>query len=478
MTDATTSAAEREPSQLFIDGRWAEAFGRDRIRVEDPATEQIIGEVPDATKEDVDAAVAAARRAFGVWSGTSIPERKAVLQRFASSIADRREALAHLVTREMGTPIGLSRIVQADLPVSVIQGFAKHMDQLDEVEHVGNSTVVQEPAGVVGAITPWNYPIHQAVGKVGAALAAGCTVVLKPSEVTPLSAFLLAEAAREAGLPDGALNVITGSGGAGQLMAEHPDVDVISFTGSTSVGRRVLAASAGNMKRSSLELGGKSANVVLPDADLATAVHRGVEHVLENSGQTCTAWTRMLVPVHLRDDVVDLIREAFEAVVLGDPLDESTTMGPLATARQREIVQGYVETGQQEGAIVAAGSTDPWDAIGHYVRPVGFVNVHQGMRIAREEIFGPVLSVLTYSDESEALAMANDSVYGLSGAVWSSDRDRAYRFARKMRTGQVSVNGGSFNPEAPFGGYKQSGIGRELGRHGLQDFLELKAIQL
>ena len=435
--------------------------------------------MPDADARDVDRAVRAASKAFESWAATPTKERRELLGAFSSAIAARREPLAQLVTSEMGTPIELSRVVQADLPVAVINGFLDAMEDLDAVEEIGNSMVVREAAGVVAAITPWNYPIHQAVSKVGAALAAGCTVVLKPSQVTPLSAYLLVEAALEAGLPAGVLNVVTGTGRiAGEALCAHPLVDVVSFTGSTSAGSRVMQTAAHTIKRVALELGGKSANVLLPDADLQAAARRGAEHVLENSGQTCTAWSRMLVPADRQDEVVDIVREVFDQVRLGDPFNPSTTMGPLATADQRRVVERYVGTGLEQGARLAAGGVEPHQGPGHFVQPAAFAGVAPGMTIAHEEIFGPVLAILPYRDEAEALSIANDSVYGLSGAVWSQDRDRALAFARRMRTGQVSINGGSFNPAAPFGGYKQSGIGRELGPHGLLDFLEVKALQL
>lgn len=464
---------------FYVGGRWIEPSSRSALGVEDPTTEQIFGRVPEADDRDVDRAVGAARTALPDWSHTSTNDRRTMLLKFSDAIASRRETLARLVTAEMGTPLALSRVVQADLPVAVLGGFIEALDHLDDEQTVGNSMVVREAAGVVAAITPWNYPIHQAVSKVGAALAAGCTVVLKPSQVTPLSAYLLAEAAEEAGLPTGVFNLLTGTGRvAGEALAAHPLVDVVSFTGSTGAGRRVMQTAAGTIKRVSLELGGKSANVILPDADLESAVRRGAEHVLENTGQTCTAWSRMVVPAERQADVVDIVRSVFAAVRLGDPLDPGTTMGPAATEDQQRTVERYVAGGLQEGARFVAGAVAPYEGVGHFVEPSAFADVTSEMAIAREEIFGPVLSILPYKDEPEALAIANDSIFGLSGAVWSRDQERAIAFARQMRTGQVSVNGGSFNPAAPFGGYKQSGIGRELGSHGLDDFLEIKAIQM
>lgn len=464
---------------LFIGGRWVEASSARRLEVENPATETVFGWVPDGDERDVDRAVVAAHAAFPSWSMSSIDDRRRILRGFADALASRREILAQLVTREMGAPIALSRIVQADLPVDVLNGFIAAIDSLDEFETIGNSRIVREPVGVVAAIAPWNYPIHQAVSKIGAAIAAGCTVVLKPSKVTPISAFLLAEAAQEAGLPDGVLNIVTGSGrNVGEALVAHPLVDMVSFTGSTSAGRHVMASAANFIKRVSLELGGKSANVILADADFEVAVRRGAEHLLENGGQTCTAWSRMLVPREAQGDVEEILKKVFREVVVGDPLLEETTMGPVATADQRRVVDSYIRAGVTEGARTMAGQSREHEGRGHYVDPVAFGGVTSGMSIAREEVFGPLLAVMPYDDEEHALALANDSIYGLSGGVWSTDQERALGFARRMRTGQVSVNGGSFNPAAPFGGYKQSGVGRELGRHGLDDFLELKAIQL
>nr|WP_218680935.1 aldehyde dehydrogenase family protein [Rhodococcus qingshengii] len=463
--------------QLYVNGRWTVSNSTDRIEVENPATEQVVGTAPSSSPDDIDAAVESAAVAFDSWSVSSVSERRAVLERFGAEMISRREELASLVTHEMGTPIELSRVVQADLPVAVLQGVLESMASLEQPELIGNSRIYREPVGVVAAITPWNYPIHQAVSKLAAALAAGCTVVLKPSEVTPLSAYLLADCAQAAGVPDGVVNIVTGSRDAGAHLAAHPLIDAVSFTGSTNAGRHIMSAAADTIRRVSLELGGKSANVLLEDGDLEQAVRRGVQHVMENSGQTCTAWTRMIVPARLQDEVVDVIRDEFQNIVVGDPWDVGTTMGPLANRRQKLQYERYVTSGRQEGAKVAAHRRVT-PTVGHFVEPIAFCDVDNRMTIAREEVFGPLLSVIPYRDEAEALRIANDSIYGLSGAVWSSDAERALFFARRMQTGQVSVNGGKFNPAAPFGGFRQSGLGRELGRHGLEDFTEMKAVQL
>ncbi|GAA4485702.1 aldehyde dehydrogenase family protein [Rhodococcus olei] len=470
-----------DTTRLFIAGEWREPAGTGSIDVENPATGRVCGSVPAGTVVDVDAAVAAARAAFSAWSRTTPAERLGHLERLLAAMRGRAEEIASVISMEMGAPLGFSRSVQAGLPIRVLEGFVRTLPEYRFEHAVGNSCVVREPAGVVAAITPWNYPMHQAIAKLGAALAAGCTVVLKPSQVTPLSSYVLAEAVVDAGLPAGVFNLVTGTGGVvGEALAAHPDVDVVSFTGSTSAGRRVAATAAGTIKRVGLELGGKSANVILPDADFERAVRTGTRQVLNNTGQTCTAWTRMLVPADRQEEAVALVREEMSAVVVGQPADESTTMGPLASADQRDTVLGYIEKGIGEGARLVCGGVERPDcgAEGHFVAPTAFADVTSDMVIAQEEIFGPVLSILPYRDEAHALEIANDSRYGLSGAVWSADQERATEFAGRMRTGQVFVNGGAFNPCAPFGGYKQSGIGRELGAHGLEDFLEVKAVHL
>lgn len=337
-------------------------------------------------------------------------------------------------------------------------------------EKVGNSTVYHEPIGVVGAITPWNYPLHQIVAKVAPALAAGCTVVLKPAEDTPLTAQLFAEAVHEAGVPAGVFNLVTGLGPvAGQALAEHPEVDLVSFTGSTAVGRRIAATAGAAVKKAALELGGKSANVILPSADLARAVNVGVANVMSNSGQTCSAWTRMLVHRDRYDEAVALAAAA--AAKYADRI------GPVVNARQRDRVRGYIDQGVAEGARLVAGGPESPREQGYFVRPTVFADVTPDMTIAQEEIFGPVLCLLRYEDEEDALRIANGTVYGLAGAVWAGDEAEAVAFARRMDTGQVDINGGRFNPLAPFGGYKQSGVGRELGAHGLAEYLQTKSLQ-
>jgi acyl-CoA reductase-like NAD-dependent aldehyde dehydrogenase len=379
----------------------------------------------------------------------------------------------------MGSPISFAQKVQAALPIAVMGSYAQILGDFSFEETIGNSLVVKEPVGVVGAITPWNYPLHQIVNKVAPALAAGCTVVLKPSEVAPYSAFLLAEIIDEVGLPAGVFNLVTGTGPVvGEAIARHPDVDMVSFTGSTAAGRRVSQLAAETIKRVSLELGGKSANVFLDDADFAKAGKIAVAQAFPNAGQTCSALTRMLVPRERQAEVVEQVRAAAESYAAGDPTSPDTRLGPLVSAAQRERVLGYIRKGVEEGATLVTGGTDAPAERGYYVAPTVFADVTPEMTIAREEIFGPVLAVMPYDDEDDALRIANATVYGLAGGVWSGDAERAKAFARRMRTGQVDVNGGRFNPLAPFGGYKQSGTGRELGPYGLEEFLEVKAIQL
>ncbi|MFI2434041.1 aldehyde dehydrogenase family protein [Streptomyces sp. NPDC018693] len=455
---------------IYLDGAWRPALSRDLIDVVNPVDEQVIGQVPAAGPADVDAAVRAARRALPGWAATPPAERAARLAALRDALAAREEEIAETVTAELGSPPAFSRAVHAAVPIAVAGSYAELAATHPFEEKVGNSTVHHEPIGVVAAITPWNYPLHQIVAKAAPALAAGCTVVLKPAEDTPLVAQLFAEAVHEAGVPAGVLNLVTGLGPvAGQALAEHPGVDLVSFTGSTAVGRTIGAVAGAAIKKVALELGGKSANVILPSADLARAVNVGVANVMANSGQTCSAWTRMLVHRDQYEEAVALARTA--AAKYGDRI------GPLVNAKQQARVLGYIENGVQEGARLVAGGTEPPRERGYFVSPTVFADVTPEMTVAQEEIFGPVLSVLRYDDEEDALRIANGTVYGLAGAVWAGDQAEAVAFARRMDTGQVDINGGRFNPLAPFGGYKQSGVGRELGAHGLAEYLHTKSLQ-
>ena len=464
---------------LFVAGDWVRPAGTDTLTVVNPTTEKPLADVPAGTPADVDAAVAAARAAFPAWAATPVAERAALLSALADGLAARQDDVAALIASEVGSPLRFARSTQAGLPITVLRSYAELLGTYAFEETVGSSLVLREPVGVVAAITPWNYPLHQVVAKVAAALAAGCTVVLKPSEVAPLSAYVLAAVAQAAGLPAGVLNLVTGTGPeVGEALAAHPDVDMVSFTGSVRGGRRVQEVAAGTVKKVALELGGKSANVVLPDADLAQAVKIGLANCFINGGQTCTAWTRMLVPAALHDQALELAAAGTEKYVVGDPFDAGTRVGPMVTSAQRDRVRSYIAEGISSGATLVAGGPDAPLDTGWFVAPTVFGDVRPDSVIAQEEIFGPVLAVLPYGSEDEAVEIANGTPYGLSGAVFSADREHAVAVARRLRTGQVVVNGGAFNPVAPFGGYKQSGTGRELGRYGLEEFLEVKSLQL
>ncbi|WP_406263469.1 aldehyde dehydrogenase family protein [Actinacidiphila glaucinigra] len=457
---------------MYIDGDWRPAAGTGTIDVVNPADEQVFATVPAGTADDVDTAVRAARGALHGWAATPPAERAARIAALRDVLAARSEEIAETVSAELGAPLAFSRAVHAGLPIAVAGSYAELAATHPFEERIGNSTVLHEPVGVVGAITPWNYPLHQIVAKVAPALAAGCTVVLKPAEDTPLVAQLFAEAVHEAGLPAGVFNLVTGLGPvAGQALAAHEGVDLVSFTGSTAVGRQIAATAGAAVKRVALELGGKSANVILPGADLARAVGVGVANVMSNTGQTCSAWTRMLVHRDMYEEAVDLAVTAAAKYVPGERI------GPVVNARQHERVRGYIAKGVEEGARLVAGGTDVPRTRGYWVSPTVFADVTPQMTIAQEEIFGPVLSILAYEDEEDALRIANGTVYGLTGAVWAGDDAAAVAFARRMDTGQVDINGGRFNPLAPFGGYKQSGVGRELGPHGLAEYLQTKSLQ-
>ncbi|MEU8683650.1 aldehyde dehydrogenase family protein [Streptomyces sp. NPDC048611] len=463
----------KQHDAMYIDGSWRPAEGSGTIEVVDPAGGQVIATVPAGSAQDVDAAVRAARAALPGWAATAPGERADRLAALRDQLAARAEEVAATITAELGSPLAFSTAVHAGIPVAVCGSYAELARTHAFEETLGNSTVLHEPVGVVGAITPWNYPLHQIVAKVAPALAAGCTVVLKPAEDTPLVAQLFAECVDAAGIPAGVFNLVTGLGPvAGQALAEHDGVDLVSFTGSTAVGKRIGALAGAAVKPVALELGGKSANVILPGADLPKAVAVGVANVMANSGQTCSAWTRMLVHRDRYAEAVELAAAAAAKYVPGERI------GPLVNAAQRDRVRGYIERGVAEGArIVAGGPEAPVPAAGYYVAPTVFADVTPEMTIAQEEIFGPVLSILSYTDEDDAARIANDTVYGLAGAVWAADDAEAVAFARRLHTGQVDINGGRFNPLAPFGGYKQSGVGRELGPHGLTEYLQTKSLQ-
>ena len=468
--------------RFFIGGQWVAPSGRETIDVHNAGSGEVMGRVPAGTEKDIDAAVAAARSAFESWSALAPDRRAEYLEKISGALKARSDELAKTIAQEVGMPLKMSSRIQAGLPIANFANYAKLVREFQFESRVGNSLVVREPVGVVGAITPWNYPLHQITLKVAPALAAGCTVVLKPSEVAPFNAFILAEAAESVGLPKGVLNVVTGYGtAAGEALVKHPGVDMISFTGSTRAGKRISELAAQTVKRVALELGGKSASLILDDADLAAAVKGTVNGCYLNSGQTCTALTRMLVPQSKYEEAAKIAAEVAKGFTVGDPLADSTRLGPLTSKAQLERVRGYIRKGVEEGAELVAGGAEPPEGVpagGYYVRPTVFGKVRNDMTIAQEEIFGPVLSIIPYRDEEEAIRIANDTMYGLAGAVWSKDEARAQRVARRIRAGQVDVNGGAFNMNAPFGGFKQSGHGREAGVYGLEEFLEYKSLQL
>jgi aldehyde dehydrogenase (NAD+) len=467
--------------KLFIGGQWAAPSTKESIEVHNAGTGEVMGTVPAGGERDIDAAVAAAHAALEGWSRTPVAQRAAFLQKISDGLKARAEELAKTIAQEVGMPIKLAGRIQAGLPIANFANYAKIAGEFKFEERVGNSVVVKDPVGVVGAITPWNYPLHQIALKVAPALAAGCTVVLKPSEIAPFNAFILAEVVEAAGLPKGVFNLVTGYGPVvGEALVKHPKVDMISFTGSTRAGKRISEVAAQQVKRVALELGGKSASVILEDADLAAAVKGTVNGCFLNSGQTCTALTRMLVPASKYEEAAKLAAEAAKGFTLGDPLAETTRLGPLSSQMQLERVRSYIRKGVAEGAELVAGGADAPEGLpgGYFVKPTVFGKVKNSMTIAQEEIFGPVLSIIPYQDEDEAVRIANDSPYGLAGAVWSKDDARAQSVARRIRAGQIDVNGGAFNMNAPFGGFKQSGHGREAGVYGLEEFLELKSLQL
>jgi acyl-CoA reductase-like NAD-dependent aldehyde dehydrogenase len=475
------SAEIQARDKLYIGGEWVDPSSDDKIEVVNPSTEEVIGSVPSGTTEDVDRAVEAAKTAFETWSQTSREERANYLRAIAGGMNERAGEIVTTIASELGMPVRLTQAIQLGLPLNAFAQMPTWMEEIEWERQLGNSLVVKEPVGVIGAITPWNYPLHQIAGKVAPALAAGCTVVLKPASQTPLCTFLLAEIMDSVGLPAGVFNLVTGPGGAiGERLASHPDVDMVSFTGSTLVGRRIAELAAQTVKPVALELGGKSPNVILDDADLAKAIPDAVGKCFLNSGQTCSALTRLLVPREKLEAAEEIAKVAAESFTPGNPFDEATRLGPVVSADQRDTVRKYIEKGIDEGAKLVTGGAEGPEGLdrGYFVRPTVFSNVSNDMTIAQEEIFGPVLVIIPYEDEDDAVRIANDSIYGLAGGVWSGDPDRAKQVARRIRTGQIEINGGAFNPAAPFGGYKQSGHGRENGPLSIDDFLQLKALQL
>lgn len=466
-------------TQLYIDGHWVSPQGGAPLPVINPATEQPFSQVANGSAADVDLAVAAARRAFPGWSTTDVATRVACLEAIVAGIEARHEELAIAITTEMGAPLTLARAAQVSAGLAHFKTIVPILRQYAFETRRGTTTLVREPVGVCGLITPWNWPLNQIACKVAPALAAGCTVILKPSELAPVSATLLAEIIHAAGVPAGVFNLVHGTGPTvGAALTAHPDVDLISFTGSTRAGREVSRAAADTVKRVCLELGGKSANIILDDApDFAKAVTAGTFACFNNSGQSCNAPTRMLVPKTRLDEAITAAKAAAARVTLGDPMDPGTRLGPVVSAAQFQRITALIEAGIAEGAQLVAGGPGRPAGLdrGYFIQPTVFAGVHNDMTIAREEIFGPVLCLLTYGSEAEAIDLANDSDYGLSGYV-SGAPEHARAVARRLRTGMVHVNGASLDFQAPFGGYRQSGHGREWGVEGFEEFLEIKAV--
>ncbi len=467
--------------KFYIGGQWVAPQGSDKIQVIDPSNEEICGVVPSGNNQDVEAAVAAAKQAFKTWGQSPAAERSELIKKLSEKVTANMQKIGELCALELGTPLQTSVAVHGGMGVGVVSSYIDVPFEMEKEEQLGNSKVIKEPVGVCAFITPWNFPLHQIVAKVMPALAAGCTMVLKPSSDTPLTAYYFAELMDECGFPPGVFNLITGPGRTvGEAMCTHADVDLVSLTGSTEAGRRVAALAAETVKRVGLELGGKSASVVLDDADVAKAAGIAGGSICMNSGQVCAALSRLIVPRAKHGEAVAAAKAAAESVTVGGAFEEGATMGPVASKAQRDSVVEYIQKGIDEGATLVTGGTTPPDGrnTGYFVQPTIFSDVRTDMVIAQEEIFGPVLAIIPYDSEAEAVEIANDSIFGLSGAVWSGDDARALKVAKQIRTGQVSVNGGAFNIAAPFGGYKQSGIGRELGPHGLTEFTEIKSIQL
>ena len=471
----------RKRERFFINGKWRQPSSGDVIEVVDAGDESLLGTVPVAKKAEVDEAVKAAREAFGKWADTPVAARAELLEKTADNLKARAPEIAEVISREVGMPLKMSQRIQAALPVIVTASYAKLLQEFSFEVRIANSRVFRVPKGVVATITPWNYPLHQLVGKVAPALAAGCTVVAKPASEAPLSAFLLAEAIEAAGFPPGVFNLVSGDGPTtASLLVQHADVDMISFTGSTATGAKIAAAAAATAKRVTLELGGKSPSLVLNDADFPRALKTTVNNCFLNSGQTCNALTRLLVPRNRLAEVEEQVATLVAGMTLGDPGDPNTKLGPLVSARQRDRVRQYIREAIQAGTRLLIGGDDPPEGLsrGFYVRPTVFTEVDPGAVIAQEEVFGPVLCIIGYREVEEAIAIANGTRYGLAAAVWSADSERAVQVARRIRAGQIDINGAPFNALAPFGGFKQSGYGRELGVFGLEEYLEPLSIQL
>jgi aldehyde dehydrogenase (NAD+) len=467
--------------KLYINGQWVTPHGKGMIAVVDPSTEGVYAQIPEGAPEDATSAVLAARAAFDQWSALTGTQRGEYLEKVAAGLKARSVDLSNAIASEVGMPVKMAGMVQVAGPVWNWGNYAKIAKEFEFETKLGHSLIVREAIGVVSAITPWNFPLNQITLKVAAAMAAGCTVVLKPSEVAPINAFILAEVIHEAGVPAGVFNLVTGYGPVvGEVLASHPEVDMVSFTGSTGAGKRVAELAAKTVKKVALELGGKSAAVILDDADLKSSVKGTVANCFLNSGQTCSATTRMLVPRAKLEEALGYAKEFAQTYTLGPAMGEGVKLGPLVSEIQRSRVRSYIEKGQAEGAtLVTGGASAPENlAIGFFVQPTVLAAKSTKDTVAQEEIFGPVLTVIPFDSEAEAIAIANDSPYGLGGAVFAGTDDHAIAVAKKIRTGQININGGQWNPHAPFGGYKQSGVGRENGLYGMEEFLEYKSLQL
>ncbi len=477
---ATEAGGIQRITDIYVDGKWIASSSSDSVEVTNPTTAKVIATVPSGTPADVDRAAAAAKKAFESWSQTDVATRASLLRKVSEGIKARGEEIAKAAASDIGTPMKTGRYMHVALPATTFANMADNIEKFEFERRDGALAIVREPVGVVGCITPWNYPLHQIAAKIAPAMAAGCTVVVKPSEVAPLSAYILAEIIDEAGFPAGVFNMVSGLGPVvGEAIASHRDIDMVSFTGSIRAGTRVAALAAADVKRVTLELGGKSPNVVLDDVDdLPKIVQGAISSAYLNAGQTCSALTRLIVPRSRLAEIEELARTAAQAQQLGDPASDDTALGPIVSEVQYKRVIGYIKKGVDEGAKLVVGGADRPQGFddGYFVAPTVFSAVKPDSTIAQEEIFGPVLVIIPYNTEEEAIAIANGTQYGLSGAVWSGDVKRAERVAKRIRTGQVKINGGAFNPIAPFGGYKHSGVGRELGPLGLEEFLETKAL--
>ncbi|MEH6549148.1 MAG: aldehyde dehydrogenase family protein [Pseudomonadales bacterium] len=464
--------------KLYINGQWQASTGSQHA-INNPATEQPCASSPLGTENDVVAAISAARAAFPAWSQTSAQQRCDYINAIADGMKERFNDLVDAVSITMGCPKNMTVDLHINSSIDGLRSFAERAFMMEKIDDHGGFKVLKEAIGVCTLINPWNYPLSQLVGKLGPALASGCTVVIKPAEQTPVQDFIMAEIVDKVGLPAGVFNLVSGSGRKlGATLCGHPEVDMVSFTGSTAAGIKVSEAAAPTIKRVCLELGGKSAYIITDDADLETAVNWGIEDIMINTGQTCNAHTRMLVPQSRYDEIVSLAKAAAEAIVVGDPLDENSFMGPMASASQKGIVLDYINKGLEEGARLVTGGTDMPTGVdcGAYVKPTIFADVNNQMAIAREEIFGPVLCMIPYRDIDHAVEIANDSVFGLSSAVYAKDSDSAMAIARRMRAGQCFIQGSFFSTDVPFGGYKQSGNGREWGDEGMSEYIEVKSI--